>query len=114
MNVQIGDRVSFIGRDKVQMTGMVIRKNPTRAKVLLDNRIQWNVPYAMLGPEGRAPDLDQQIRQKAASVRIGQSVRFGKPNGRIYSGVVTKVNAKSIKIDGDDGRFYTVHPSLIK
>ena len=47
LSLRIDDRVGFKGKNSEELFGTVIKLNPKRAKIKVDNTV-WSVPYSML------------------------------------------------------------------
>lgn len=116
MQVIVGDKVSFRDNQGNAYNGIVIKRNPKRAKVLVGYQ-QWDVPYRGLYPENQVPIFNRVNEIDARGIfRPGQRVKFSKPNGRdagSYTGVIMKVNQKSVKVRTDCGMNWTVGPSYL-
>ena len=60
--------------------------------------------------------LMQEIRAhgRMMDFQLGQSVQFTDPSGRIFRGVVSRHNRKSVTVVTGDGMHWRVSPSLLR
>ena len=103
MNFNVGDQVSFTSRQE-RHNGLVVKLNPTKARVEAEDGDQWNVPYALLQPADA-----QNASVATSSILPGDRVQTIQPhNGVVLVGNVIKANPARAKVKLDDGRIFNI------
>lgn len=114
----VGMEVMFGKPRGEQRTGSVTKLNAKSAKIFLiadDGEDEvWTVPYSLIHPVGT--DVAANIVAESivdGDYEVGDRIIFGRPRGEKHSGVIMKVNAKTLMVQSDDGRQWRVKQSFI-
>ena len=116
MSLQIiGKTVKFFHKNQWNV-GTIAKCNPTKAKVNVEGRI-WNVPYNMLYETSEQVNPLSLVQNKRETYNFsfvkGDSVSFGRPNGKRHYGTIMKVNTKTFLVNTNEGIEYRVPGSLL-
>ena len=107
-NFKVGDTVLVGKRDKVP--GVIFQMNAKRCQVRTADGTVWSAPYASLA-KSAAPM--EPPKDPIEDFRVGQMVHFGRRSrSKEFTGVVTKVNRRSLSVMADDGEEFRVPPAL--
>ncbi len=107
----VGDMISYFnGPTNSLSQGVVLEKNLKKAviKDLSDNGL-WNLPYCMINLSGKDSDIKTHGREKLSknNLKVGDLVGFDY-EGKNYSGVVDKLNFKTVGLITRDHKNYRV------
>lgn len=59
-------------------------------------------------------NLNNSRLETSSNFSVGQNVEFDGKFGRVYKGVIIKINRKSIKVEVEDGPNWNCSPSLLR
>ena len=117
----VGMNVYFIDNKNAKNLGTILKCNPKRASVQIENGNVYNVGYSTL----RAYDGKVTIHSTNDNGRnvvnllnikdnfhIGMKVKFTLKSGNIITGIISKMNPKTAKVDTSPD-IYTVSYSLL-
>ena len=139
-NAKLGMRVKFWTRTsrsrgqadlRQALTGEIVKLNPVKAVVRQDGTVtRFRVAYAGLEPTAEVikprrsasrpaapkPKLNMNLLREMfpASLKLGDRVRFGRPNGQKRTGRVIKLNKKTVKVQTAEGAIWDTSYSLAK
>lgn len=92
----IGDIVTFTGRGGMVVEGVVIKKNPSRARVKVGANRLWNVTYSALKKTGKSQDPSRLPNKD--NFKKGDTVQFADNKGKIHIGTVERRNPAFAKV----------------
>ena len=118
-DLSVGERVEF-GTNKIRV-GTVVKLNPKKAVVDVDNDGGWRVPYSNLRLNGSKNGVETApivptapyIPATNSDLTVGDRVVFGRRNGRKHLGKVLALNAMSVRVVSDEGRRFRADYSLV-
>ncbi len=107
----VGDTVSYFNAKTNSLSqGLVLEKNLKNLVIKdhLDHR-DWSLPYCMINLSGKDSDIKTQGREKLSknNLKVGDLVGFDY-EGKNYSGVVSKLNFKTVSLSTRDSKNYRV------
>lgn len=98
-----GERVEFT-HDGRPVLGVVQRINAKTVGVLTDDGREWRVPPRLLRKApADAPPAPAPQPPATSGFRVGEPVTFKGRGGQLLSGIVTRVNAKTVSVETANG-----------
>lgn len=113
----VGDAVSFVHSGKT-ILGKVVRINAKTISIETTDDTRWRVPCEMLNKINNNTVADKIKNEVGTNntddkFSVGEKVFFKNKQGDVISGVVTKVNPKTIGVETDNNGRWRVSPKFL-
>ena len=111
---RLGDGVTFAGRGRQQVRGLVERVNQKSIAVRAENGERWTVDPFLLRPFDKNKLTMEKIEKPHERFRVGDRVIFAHKS-RFRSGKVHKLNPDTVGVTlDDDGRRWRIAPVYLR